>query len=350
MKPHRVLVVDDSPTMRMLIARSLGDDAELEVVGEAASALEAREAIKALDPDVVTLDVEMPGMSGTEFLHRLMRLRPMPVVMVSSRTGPGMQAAIEAMAAGAFDCLPKPLHARDDVLDRLAETVKLAAASRSGVASLAARRAVREGEAASGAPVPSALAPDPARERPEAIAIGASTGGIEAISALLERWPADAPPTLLVQHLPAGFSRGFAHRLDRLGAATVAEAEDGMALEPGHVYVAPGGTRHLMATGGGRPLCALVEADAVSGHRPSVDVLFHSLARRFGPRGLAILLTGMGSDGARGALEIRKAGGWTIGQDERSCLVYGMPKAAFRMGAIERQLPLEAIFPAVFGA
>lgn len=348
MRRHRVLVVDDSPTMRMLIAQALGNDEALEIVGEAGSALEAREAIKALDPDVVTLDVEMPGMPGIEFLDKLMRLRPMPVVMVSSRTGPGMQAAIDAMAIGAFDCLPKPVHARDGVLDRLAEVVKLAAASRSGLASLAARRAARGEGAARVSPAAPVKAPRIAR--PQAVAIGASTGGIEALSTLLEGWPADAPPTLVVQHLPAGFSRGFAQRLDRLSSARVREAENGMPLEPGTIYVAPGGHRHLMATGTGAGICTLVEADAVSGHRPSVDVLFHSVARRFAASSLAIVLTGMGSDGARGALEIRKAGGCTIGQDENSCLVYGMPKVAFQMGAIERQLPLESIANAVFGA
>lgn len=342
--PVRVLVVDDSPTMRLLIARSLREGGGIEVVGEAANATDAREAMKRLDPDVVTLDVEMPGMQGIEFLEKVMRLRPTPVVMVSNQTGPGTTAAIQALEFGAFDCVVKPRHAGDEAFARLAETVRQAARARDVLVALANRRF--------GAPrAPAAPARKvPLRSRPDLIAIGASTGGIEALTALLQRWPEDAPPTVVVQHLPAGFSHGFAQRLDKSCAGHVMEAEDAMPLNAGDILIAPGGGRHLLVQGGARPACSLVAADPVSGHRPSVDVLFHSAARAFAARTLGIVLTGMGSDGARGALEIRKAGGWIIGQDEASSLVYGMPKAAFQLGAVDHQLPLDLMAESVFGA
>ncbi len=345
MTPVRVLVIDDSPTMRLLIRSALRDDAGIDVVGEAGTAAQARSAIKALDPDVVTLDVEMPGMQGIEFLEKIMRLRPMPVVMISSHTGPGTQTAIEALSIGAFDCLPKPQRAGDGTFAQLAETLKLAAASRKGLIGISARRA----ETGSNAPRPQPTLPAVKREEPAVIAIGASTGGIEALGSLFSQWPQDAPGTLVVQHLPAGFTRGFAQRLSRTSPARVVEAEDGMPVERGTIYIAPGGNRHLM-TVGALPICTLVEADTVSGHRPSVDVLFHSVAHRFGERSVGIVLTGMGSDGAQGALQIRKAGGRTIGQNEESSLVYGMPRAAFALGAIDQEHPLETIPRAIFGA
>ncbi|WP_427025359.1 protein-glutamate methylesterase/protein-glutamine glutaminase [Aureimonas ureilytica] len=348
MTPVRVLVIDDSPTMRMLIRTALREEEDIEVVGEAGTASEARAAIKALDPDVVTLDVEMPGMPGIEFLEKIMRLRPMPVVMVSNQTGPGTATAIEALSIGAFDCLAKPRRTQDEAFARLGQTLRAAAASRQGLLGISARRA-RTAEQRQDAPRPLGQRAASARVEPEVIAIGASTGGIEALTALFSEWPDNAPPTLVVQHLPAGFTRGFSQRLERLSPARVVEAEDGMPLERGSIYIAPGGKRHLMATGA-VPVCSLVEAAPVSGHCPSVDVLFHSVARRFGKRSLAVILTGMGSDGAQGALEIRKTGGRTIGQNEESSLVYGMPRAAFALGAIEEEHPLETIPRAVFGA
>jgi two-component system, chemotaxis family, protein-glutamate methylesterase/glutaminase len=341
--PVRVLVVDDSPTMRLLIARSLREGGGIEVVGEAENAADAREAMKRLDPDVVTLDVEMPGMQGIEFLEKVMRLRPTPVVMVSNQTGPGTTAAIQALEIGAFDCVVKPRHAGDEAFARLAETVRLAARARDVLVALANRRFGKP------RPAPAPTRKAPLRARPDLITIGASTGGIEALTALLRGWPEDAPPTLVVQHLPAGFSRGFAQRLAKSCAVRVAEAEDGMPLRSGEILIAPGGARHLLAQGGAKPACSLVAADPVSGHRPSVDVLFHSAARAFGARALGLILTGMGSDGARGALESRKAGGWIIGQDEASSLVYGMPKAAFQIGAVDHQMPLDLMAEAVFG-
>jgi len=294
----------------------------------------------------VTLDVEMPGMPGIEFLEKIMRLRPMPVVMVSNQTGPGTATAIEALSIGAFDCLAKPRRADDPAFALLGETLRQAAASRKGLIGISARRA--NGPVVPASP-PLGVRTRAARDEPSVIAIGASTGGIEALTTLFATWPADAPPTVVVQHLPAGFTRGFAQRLARLSPAEVVEAEDAMPIERGHIYIAPGGQRHLMVLGT-EPMCSLVEATTVSGHRPSVDVLFHSVARRFGKKSLAVILTGMGSDGAQGALEIRKAGGRTIGQNEESSLVYGMPRAAFSLGAIDEEHPLETIHRAVFGA
>ncbi len=357
MRPVRTLVVDDSATMRLLIGHALGRDPEIEVVGYSSDAFEAREAIKRLDPDVVTLDVEMPKMQGIEFLAHIMRLRPMPVVMVSSLTGPGTATTIEALSIGAFDCFPKPVPATEEAFLRLGEIVKAAAAARRGIQALSQRRALQSGGGRDAArPVPGAASEPPivSRAMPavqaervggaaEIVVVGASTGGIEALSTLLASWPADCPPTLLVQHLPAGFTKGFARRLDAISPARVDEAADGMPLERGRVYLAPGGSAHLTVGGGLRPVCALVASEPVSGHRPSVDVLFRSVARRFGKTSVGIILTGMGSDGAAGMLDIRSAGGLAIGQDEASSLVYGMPKAAMLMDAIDTQLPLESI-------
>lgn len=322
MKQVRVLVVDDSPTMRALISARLRRDASIQVVGGAGDPLEAREMIKALDPDVITLDVEMPRMNGIEFLERLMRLRPMPVVMVSTLTQEGAEATLQALELGAFDCVAKPAaadmaHAFDDLADK----VKAAAQSR-----------VRGGQAAAARKPAANFHPNG-----HLLAIGASTGGVEALIAVLSAMPANCPPTVITQHMPATFTKSFAARLDRLCAAQVSEARDGDALAVGRVYVAPGGARHLEVAGGA---CRLREAELVNGHRPSVDVLFHSVAQAYGARAVGLILTGMGKDGACGMLAMRRAGARTLGQDEASSVVYGMPKAAFEIGAVERQASL----------
>jgi len=328
MSRTRVLIVDDSPTMRSLIAAVLRRDPEIEVVGQAGDPLEAREAIKALNPDVLTLDVEMPRMDGVEFLDRIMRLRPMPVVMVSTMTQAGAETTLRALEIGAFDCVGKPM-GRETAgeLDRLVETVK--AAARSRVRTAADRRA--------------AGPPAEFRGNGSVVAIGSSTGGVEALLSVLGEFPRECPPTVVVQHMPATFTRSFAERLNRSCAPEVAEAVDGAPLTPGRVYIAPGGDQHLQVAGGARAYCRLVPGDPVSGHRPSVDVLFKSVARLAGPAAVGVILTGMGRDGAEGLLEMRRAGARTIGQDESTCIVYGMPKAAWSLGAVERQLPLDAI-------
>jgi two-component system chemotaxis response regulator CheB len=329
----RVLIVDDSATMRSLIAVTLRADPAIEVVGQAADPLEARQLIKELNPDVITLDVEMPNMSGLEFLEKLMRLRPMPVVMVSTLTARGADATLDALELGAVDCVAKPATAGPGAFDLLAEKVKLAA-----------RAKVRGSNAIRAASV----AHDPNyAPNGKIVAIGSSTGGVEALMTLVERLPANCPPIVITQHMPGTFTKSFAERMNRASAAQVSEAKDGDPLVPGHVYLAPGGLTHLEIEGADRPRCRVTAGDLVNGHRPSVDVLFNSVAKVAKARAVGVILTGMGQDGARGLLTLRGAGAKTLGQDEASCVVYGMPKAAFELGAVERQLPLEKIAAAI---
>ena len=324
MNRTRVLIVDDSPTIRGIISNVLANDPEIEVVGTAGDPIEAREAIKALNPHVITLDVEMPKMSGIEFLEKIMRLRPMPVIMVSTLTQAGAAISIEALELGAFDCVGKPdFHG-------LAEKVK--AAARSRIRSLGDR------------PKPAPRAPASYRATDKVIAIGSSTGGVEALITVLSAFPENCPPTLITQHMPATFTTSFASRLDRLCAPRVTEAVSGAPVQPGHIYLAPGGATHLSVSGGGaQATCKLVTSDLVNGHRPSVDVLFQSVAQLYGAKAVGVILTGMGRDGAAGLKAMRNAGARTIGQDESTCVVYGMPKAAFELGAVERQLPVAQI-------
>jgi two-component system chemotaxis response regulator CheB len=324
----RVLIVDDSATMRSLIATVLQRDPEIEVVGEAGDPLEAREAIKRLNPDVITLDVEMPNMNGIDFLEKIMRLRPMPVVMVSTLTVRGAEATMEALELGAIDCVAKPSTGGLEGFADLPFKVKAAAKAK-----------VRPLRQAGATP------PTPLEHTPDdrLIAIGSSTGGVEALITVLTRFPANCPPTVITQHMPATFTRSFSERLDRLCAPKVAEAHDGAVLENGRIYIAPGGEKHLEIGGSGTLRCRLSDGPAVNGHRPSVDVLFRSVARAAGRRAVGAILTGMGRDGAEGLLAMRRAGARTFGQDEASSVVYGMPKAAFELGAVERQAPLDRI-------
>lgn len=328
--PVRVLVVDDSATMRSLISAVLRRDPEISVVGTAADPLEARAAIKELNPDVITLDVEMPNMNGLEFLEKIMRLRPMPVVMVSTLTQAGTDVTLAALEIGAVDAVAKPAPgvSAQEAFGDLAEKVKIAARSR-----------VRALETREPKAVDGAYRADPNH----ILSIGASTGGVEALLTILSAFPANCPATVVTQHMPATFTRSFAARLDKMSGATVTEAEDGAPLKPGHVYIAPGGETHLEVVGG---RCRLVRADPVNGHRPSVDVLFNSVARLGRPM-TGVILTGMGKDGAKGLLTMRQAGARTLGQDESSCVVYGMPRAAFELGAVERQLSLPRLAPAI---
>ena len=329
----RVLIVDDSATMRRLIAASLANDPAFEVVGEAADPLQAREAIKALSPDVITLDVEMPNMNGLDFLERLMRLRPMPVVMVSTLTTRGAEVTLSALELGAVDCIAKPTAATPRAFDVLPEKLKAAALAR-----------VRPLRAPSTQPAESSESYNPGDR---VVAIGSSTGGVEALLAIVERLPANCPPTVITQHMPATFTASFAERLNRACAAEVREARDGDPLAVGKVFLAPGGDSHLEIDGVNHLRCRVTPGPPVSGHCPSVDKLFESVARTAKARAVGVILTGMGRDGARGLLSIREAGGRTLGQNEATCVVYGMPKAAFELGAVERQLPLEKIAPAI---
>ena len=328
----RVLVVDDSPTMRGLITAALRRDPEIEVVGSAADPLEARALIKELNPDVITLDVEMPNMNGLEFLEKIMRLRPMPVVMVSTLTQAGADITLAALEMGAVDAVGKP-SAGVTAAEAFADlTTKVKVAARSRVRARAPAEANRPRL-------------DYRAAADHILAIGASTGGVEALLTIVSAFPADCPATVITQHMPATFTPSFAARLNRSSAATVQEATDGAPLMPGCVYLAPGGEAHLEVSGA-TPRCRLVRSDTVSGHRPSVDVLFRSVARLGRPM-TGVILTGMGKDRAQGLLEMRQAGAHTLGQDEASCVVFGMPRVAFETGAVQRQLPLSRMASAI---
>ena len=338
MRRSRVLVVDDSASMRQLISAVLNNSPDLEVVGHAADPLEARQAIKELSPDVLTLDVEMPNMNGIEFLERLMRLRPTPVIMVSSLTHRGGEITTRALEIGAIDCVTKPSLGDARPFGDLAEKVRMAAGVRMLPARAPSTRAAAESTLR-------AYAPDG-----RIVAIGSSTGGVEALTAVLTALPADCAPVVVTQHMPPLFTRSFADRLDKLCKATVEEASDGAPLVPGRIYIAPGGSQHLEVVPGSSlrgstnpPRCRLRESAPVNGHCPSVDVLFRSVVKACGAEAVGVILTGMGRDGAEGLLALRQAGATTLGQDAASSLIYGMPKAAFEIGAVERQLPLRKI-------
>ena len=333
----KVLIVDDSALMRQLLTEFLSADREIEVIGAAPDPFVARDKIKALNPDVLTLDVEMPRMDGLTFLENLMRLRPMPVVMVSSLTEKGAEVTMQALELGAVDFVTKPK------ID-LAAGVAAYAAELIGKIKNAARARVHAPAFPPAGPKPKlASVGSRFRTTERLIAIGASTGGTEAIKAVLERMPADAPAIVITQHIPAMFSGPFAARMDRSSAMSVCEARDGQQIVPGHAYIAPG-DRHLEVTrDGARYVCKLTDAPHENRHRPSVDVLFRSVARYAGANAVGAILTGMGDDGARGLLEMRKTGAPTLVQDEASSVVWGMPGAAYRMGATDRTFPLDLI-------
>ncbi|MHA6300216.1 protein-glutamate methylesterase/protein-glutamine glutaminase [Devosia sp. CAU 1758] len=334
----KVLVVDDSALIREVLARMLTRDGDIEVVGTATDPIDAREKIKALNPDVLTLDIEMPNMNGLEFLERLMRLRPTPVVMVSTLTKKGASETLLALELGAVDIVAKPSVEFSGGLDAFGAGLrdKIRAASKSDVRGRSASRA--DPPKAGRIPLKTAAAPEGA-----VIAIGASTGGVEAIRAVLIELPADCPPVVIAQHMPAGFTGRFAARLDELCALKVVEAEDRMPLLAGHAYVARGDYHLRVEKSSGQLKCRLGQDGLESGHRPSVDVLFESVAKTVGPMAVGAILTGMGRDGARGLKQMREAGAYTVGQSQSSALVYGMPRVAFEEGAVVDQAPVEQI-------
>ena len=333
----RTLVVDDSALMRMLIPSMLQRSPQIEVVGAASNPFAAREMIKELNPDVITLDVEMPKMDGISFLHKIMTLRPTPVVMVSSLTQKGADITLQALELGAIDFIGKPtldLEKNMPLLaDELIEKVRAAAVSK-------VRSHTRKVEVKAAAPV--------SFDTTEAIvAMGASTGGVETLGRLLGALPPNAPGIVIAQHMPAQFTKQFAERINKHCAVQVAEATQGQRIRPGTAWIAPG-DRHLeVRRSGADYVCRLTEEPPVSGHRPSVDVLFNSVAEACGAQAIGVILTGMGRDGADGLKAMRDAGCSTIGQDEATSLVYGMPKAAFDAGAVETQLPEDKIPSAI---
>ncbi|MFA6122192.1 chemotaxis response regulator protein-glutamate methylesterase [Sphingomonas sp.] len=338
----RVLIVDDSPTMRALLSELLRREADINVIATAADAAEARTIIREQNPDVVTLDIEMPGMNGLEFLDKVMRLRPTPVIIVSGLTRAGADATVRALQIGAVDCYAKPdgkigsLLTSDD--GRLATLIRNAASAR--LRDRSARPIAPPNSPTPAPPVPTRTA----HQRPALIAIGASTGGVEALHEVLQNFPADCPPTVIVQHINGHFAEAVARRLDQRCAPTITTAEPDQPLKPGHVYLAPGNDRHLQIRGSATSPWARMRADdKVSGHRPSVDVLFRTVAETVGNKAIGILLTGMGSDGAQGLLTMARAGATTIAQDEATCTVFGMPKAAIALGAAGLVAPLHRI-------
>lgn len=330
----KVLVVDDSALMRRLLIEVLGSDPAIEVVGTAPDPFVARDKIKQLNPDVLTLDVEMPRMDGLTFLENLMRLRPMPVVMVSSLTEKGAETTLQALELGAVDFVTKPKIDLEAGLrqyaDDLVNKIKAAACAR-----------VR-GRVGTEAPLKRLVRPM-LRTTEKIIAIGASTGGTEAIKRVLEMMPPDAPAIVITQHIPAAFSGPFAARMDRSSAMSVCEAHDGQLIVPGHAYIAPGSHHLQVVRSGARYLCRLSDAAPVNRHRPSVDVLFQSVVEYVGVNAVGAILTGMGEDGGRGLLTMRESGAHTVAQDEASSVVWGMPGTAVRLGGAERVLPLDRI-------
>ncbi|MRX51836.1 chemotaxis-specific protein-glutamate methyltransferase CheB [Paracoccus sp. S-4012] len=333
-RPVRVLLIDDSPTMRRLIALSLARDPRIEVVGGAGGAAEALERIASLRPDALTLDVEMPGTSGLDLLEQLMRERPMPVVMVSSATQAGSHAAVTALALGAVDCVAKPKsYMEEDCFAGLADKLVVAAA-----ANLGAPRCHWTGRAT--------RAPPPAQDfdwNGSIVLIGASTGGIEAVGRVLSGFPADGPPTVVIQHMPEGFLASFAARLQGGVAPEVVLAREGLPLRRGRVAIAPGGAHHLgIAASAEGPVCRLLAQPRRNGHCPSVDVTFES-ALTLAPAVVAALLTGMGRDGVAGLARLRQAGAACLAQDRESAVVWGMPGAAWTSGAAGELVGLDAM-------
>ncbi|MGD9942536.1 MAG: chemotaxis response regulator protein-glutamate methylesterase [Burkholderiaceae bacterium] len=370
-KKIEVVVVDDSALVRSLMTQIIDSQPDMRCVGAASDPYVAREMIRRLDPDVITLDVEMPRMDGLDFLEKLMRLRPMPVVMVSTLTERGADVTFRALELGAVDFVAKPKiglskglqEAGREIVDKI-RVAALARVGRRSASAAAAAAGVRlpagggahdgivarttAGGVAGAAGVAGGAAPRaPAglglRGTERLVAIGASTGGTEAIRAILVELPADFPAIVITQHMPPGFTRSFADRLDSQCRIRVAEAVHGERLLPGHAYIAPGGRHLAVDRSGANYVGVLSDAEPVNRHRPSVEVLFDSVAQKVGPNAIGVMLTGMGRDGADAMRRMRDAGAHNIGQDEASCVVYGMPREAFLAGALHEVCALGQI-------
>lgn len=352
MKKIRVVVVDDSALVRSLLAEIINRQRDMECVGTANDPLVAREMIRALNPDVLTLDVEMPRMDGIDFLGRLMRLRPMPVVMISTLTERGADVTMKALELGAVDFVAKPRIGLVDGINelasqivekiRIASGVKIKRAISSVVPSSASDAAENSGDR------PAALVVPMGRLSTEKlICIGASTGGTEAIKEVLVHMPADSPGIVITQHMPPGFTTSFAARLNSLCQLTVQEAMHGSRILPGHAYVAPGGKQFRVDRSGANYVAVVDDGEPVNRHRPSVEVLFQSVARIVGPNAYGVMLTGMGGDGAKAMREMKDAGSYNFVQDEATCVVFGMPREAIQKGAADEVLPLAEIAPAL---
>ncbi|MFY7866015.1 protein-glutamate methylesterase/protein-glutamine glutaminase [Roseateles sp.] len=348
----KVVVVDDSALVRSILSEIINRQSDMECIGAAADPLLAREMIRNLNPDVITLDIEMPKMDGLDFLSRLMRLRPMPVVMVSTLTERGAEVTLKALELGAVDFVAKPKIGVADGIRLLADDItdKIRIAAKAHIRrSHAALPASPSGAAAH----PSSAPPAPAKpvtmaslgrlSTEKIIFIGASTGGTEATKDVLVNLPADCPAVVITQHMPPGFTKSYAARLDGLCRIRVKEAQDGERILPGHGYIAPGGFHLSVERSGANYIARVQDGEPVNRHKPSVEVLFHSAARVVGPNALGIMLTGMGADGAKAMKVMKDAGSYNLVQDEASCVVFGMPREAIAAGAADEVLPLSQI-------
>ena len=330
MTETRILIVDDSELIRSLLQRLLSAEPSFKVIGTAADPYDAREKIKRLDPDVITLDIEMPRMDGLAFLEKIMALRPTPVVMVSTLTQRGAAQAVRALELGAVDCVGKPAGDAAEwatVATELIAKIRIAAVAN-------VRRCAQQVSAEVALQRPLTVLRPAGRSL---VAIGASTGGVEALREIFLRLPSEMPPMVIAQHMPAPFTASFAARLDSISPLTVREARPGDVLEAGHAYVAPGGRQLRVFDKGGRYLAQVTDDPPVTGHKPSVDALFGSVAMAAGRNAVGVILTGMGQDGAAGLLRMRQAGARTLGQSRESCIVYGMPRAAYELGGVEEE-------------
>ena len=355
----KVVVVDDSALVRSLLAEIINRQPDMECIGAASDPLVAREMIRNLNPDVITLDVEMPRMDGIDFLSKLMRLRPMPVVMVSTLTERGAEVTLKALELGAIDFVAKPKIGVADGLQQLAneitEKVRIASkarinrapspapTARSGTTGTASTTAgTAGGTTVATSPAPASLG---RLSTEKIIFIGASTGGTEATKEVLMTLPADAPAVVITQHMPPGFTKSYATRLDGLCRIRVKEASDGERVLPGHAYIAPGGLHLSVERSGANYIARVQDGEPVNRHKPSVEVLFKSAARLVGRNAIGIMLTGMGADGAKAMREMKDAGAYCVAQDEASCVVFGMPREAIAAGAVQEVLPLKQIGP-----
>lgn len=350
-KKIKVLIVDDSALIRRLLTDILSSDPGIEVVGAAMDPFAARDKIKKLEPDVITLDIEMPKMDGLTFLSNLMRLRPMPVVMFSSLTQKNADATMQALELGAIDFVGKPTggisHSLDEVAADIIAKVKIAA-----VANPTALKPMRtpkpiEQRFSADEVIPKLDNPRPARIQDPLVAIGASTGGVEALMDVLSQLPATTPPTVITQHIPATFSESFAMRANKHSAMEVCQAQDGQQILPGHAYIAPGSHHLLVEARGGNLFCKLSDGQPVNRHKPAVDVLFRSVSQVVGKNAMGVILTGMGDDGARGLKELQDIGCFTVAQDKESSVVWGMPGSAVKLGAADEIVPLSDVPKAI---
>jgi len=344
MRKTTVVVVDDSALVRSLLTEIINRQSDMECVGAASDPLVAREMIRNLNPDVITLDVEMPRMDGIDFLSKLMRLRPMPVVMVSTLTERGAEVTLKALELGAVDFVAKPKIGVADGLKQLAneitEKVRTAAQARVAKLHLPSPAAVAAGGSAPAKPAPQSIG---RLSTEKLIFIGASTGGTEATKEVLMNLPPDSPAVVITQHMPPGFTRSYANRLDGLCKIRVKEATDGERILPGHAYIAPGGFHLSVERSGANYIARVTDGEPVNRHKPSVQVLFESAARVVGQNALGIMLTGMGADGAKAMRSMRDAGSYNVCQDEATCVVFGMPREAIAAGAANEVLPLPQI-------